>query len=90
MSKANFECLCKQLTFCQPLFMSFLPGCENKDISYCPFAKQMKGWRDLYLIDPSFDKQKCCKCTAKNSKGIYDHLQTNLNHIHIIELHFVI
>ena len=56
--------------------MSFLPGCEKKDISYCPFAKQMKGWRDLYLIDPSFDEQKCCKCTAKNSKGIYDHLQS--------------
>ena len=76
MSDLQFKKLCKQLTLCQPLFMSFLPGCENKDISYCPFAKTMKGWRDRYLTEPSFDEQKCCKCTAKNRKGIYNHLQS--------------
>ena len=39
MSHLQFKNLCKQLTLCQPLFMSFLPGCEKKYISYCPFAK---------------------------------------------------
>ena len=76
MSQEDFRYLCKQLTNCHPLFMSFLPGCHRMDISYCPFGKQMKGWRDTFLSNLKFDETDCCKCKAQNSKGIFNHLNS--------------